>query len=142
MPQCHVIAYILDFFLSPFVLFILLSFHEFQVEFSASYSSACIRSSQQFPELSITYASSCLYFDYWRILQIKTKISTRVSVYWANPGFFTSSPDTNSFYAFNVIDIKEVVVQNPIGLSKHLCVFYFEFFKFKLENKFGYRAFY
>ncbi|PNX98683.1 thioredoxin-related transmembrane protein 2-like [Trifolium pratense] len=28
------------------------------VEFSASYSSACIRSSQQFPELSITYASS------------------------------------------------------------------------------------
>jgi len=35
-----------------------------QVEFSASYSSACIRSSQLFPELSITYASSRLYFDY------------------------------------------------------------------------------
>lgn len=32
------------------------------VEFSASYSSACIRSSQQFPELSITYSSKILSF--------------------------------------------------------------------------------
>lgn len=39
-------------------LFILLLSMSCQVEFSASYSSACIRSSQQFPELSITYASS------------------------------------------------------------------------------------
>ncbi|WJX10059.1 hypothetical protein P8452_00825 [Trifolium repens] len=32
------------------------------VEFSASYSSACIRSSQQFPELSITYSTKILSF--------------------------------------------------------------------------------
>ncbi|KAI5394180.1 hypothetical protein KIW84_061033 [Lathyrus oleraceus] len=32
------------------------------VEFSASYSSACIRSSQQFPELSITYSTKLLSF--------------------------------------------------------------------------------
>ncbi|KAK7316694.1 hypothetical protein RJT34_00348 [Clitoria ternatea] len=32
------------------------------VEFCASYSSACIRSSQQFPELSITYSSKHLLF--------------------------------------------------------------------------------
>ncbi|XP_058728551.1 uncharacterized protein LOC131600403 [Vicia villosa] len=32
------------------------------VEFSASYSSACIRSSQQFPELSITYSNKLLSF--------------------------------------------------------------------------------
>ncbi|RDX92124.1 Thioredoxin-related transmembrane protein 2, partial [Mucuna pruriens] len=32
------------------------------VEFRASYSSACIRSSQQFPELSITYSSKNLSF--------------------------------------------------------------------------------
>jgi hypothetical protein len=46
-----------------FYLFFFLSMC-WQVEFSASYSSACIRSSQQFPELSITYASSWLYLDY------------------------------------------------------------------------------
>ncbi|KAI5394185.1 hypothetical protein KIW84_061036 [Lathyrus oleraceus] len=33
-----------------------------KVEFSASYSSACIRSSQQFPELSITYSTKLLSF--------------------------------------------------------------------------------
>ncbi|XP_029130389.1 thioredoxin-related transmembrane protein 2 [Cajanus cajan] len=33
-----------------------------QVEFRASYSPACIRSSQQFPELSITYSSKKLAF--------------------------------------------------------------------------------
>jgi hypothetical protein len=31
----------------------------------------------------------------------KRKISARVSVYWANSGSCTSSPDMGSFYAFN-----------------------------------------
>jgi hypothetical protein len=52
----------------------------------------------------------------------KRKISARVSVYWANSGSCTSSPDMGSFYAFNQIGIKGVqVLESDLFVETSLC---------------------